>query len=81
MAFFNAEHEHHRRFFKERKQDIIRIACLTGRFEASLRYRDHWLRKRCVELCKAKLLRKERGTHNGKLIYTPTKRATGEDLV
>ncbi len=75
---YNAADEADRKQRRETKDRILHLAVRKGRFEASLRYRDDWLRNRCDKLVREGLLTREPGIHNGKLIYRPV---DGLDLV
>lgn len=70
-GYFDKRHEQARKK-RETLEGIMKIAIYKGRFEASLRYRDDWLRARCSRLVGDGLLRKEPGIHDGKLVFTPT---------
>lgn len=64
-----AERERRERDTPER---ILQIARTKGCFTASMRYRDHWLRKRCSKLVKQGLLRFG-GRDGGQYVFYPKK--------
>lgn len=69
---------------QKRRQDllmpdkILEIAARDGRFSVSLRYRDDWLRARCMRLVKKKMLRKERGINRGHVVFVPVKQPASQ---
>lgn len=70
MTYYNARFERER---KERTtpERILELARKHGRFSVSLRWRDDWLRRRCLNLRKAKLLRGGRKIVSGQLVFFP----------
>lgn len=62
---------------QEQRQDqytpefILGIAERCGRFSVTLRYRDHWLKRRCVKLRQAGKLRGGHKIIQGQYVFYP----------
>lgn len=70
---YDARHERERRQ-RETPEFILKVIAQRGYFSVSWRHRDDWLRRRCAELTKQKLIRIDRKqSGKGTTVYVAVK--------
>ena len=70
MVYYNAKREAERKL-RDTPERILEIARKRGYFSVSLRYRDDWLRRRCVKLRKQGLLKGGHRIEHGQFVFYP----------